>query len=311
VGLYFHVGRVASHTIHYNSQSNCRRTFKKIRSLKLSDSVLVFGASGTVGKPLVRNLLDRDQKVLTASRSGKTVEGATAVTFEFGTSTDFDSLLNGVNSVFLLLPSGHPNAVVTLSPLIESAARRSLKIVYLSAFGAGEHEDHDHHKVEQILKSSGTAYVSLRPNWFSDNFHTFWKSDVLQGNLRLPAAQGKTGFIDARDIAACAVVAFTTDKFDGRAIELTGPEALDYAQAADILSAAMGKAVTYTRLSEEEYIRVRTSEGMPPQFAKSIAQLFAPVRAGEYGLATNGVFEVTGFVLGPLRFMPMTMQPTS
>ena len=95
--------------------------------------------------------------------------------------------------------------------------------------------------------------------WFSDNFHTFWKSDVMQGNLRLPAAHGRTSFIDARDIAACAVAALTADKFDGKAFELTGPESLDYQQAAEILSAATERHIAYTPLAEDQYIKVRTA----------------------------------------------------
>jgi len=225
----------------------------------LSNSILVFGASGTIGAPLVKDLLNRGENVQTASRSGKTIEGAKAVRFEFETTTDLEALLRDVGRIFLLLPTGHSDAVGTLSPVIDAAAARKVKIVYLSALGAGEHEDHDHAKVERLLKSSSTTYVSLRPNWFSDNFHTFWKSDILQGNIRLPAAQGRSSFIDARDVAACAAAALTTDKFDGGAFDLTGPEALSYAEAAEILSAVTGKTITYTPLSEEEYIRVRTS----------------------------------------------------
>src|SRR5512137_71815 len=133
---------------------------------------MVFGASGTIGVRLVKELINRGEKVLTASRSGKTIAGAKAVTFEFGAATNFEMLLQGVDRIFLLLPTGYPDAVGTLSPMIEAAAARKVKIVYLSAFSADAHEDHDHHKVERILKSSGTPYVSLRPNWFSDNFHT-------------------------------------------------------------------------------------------------------------------------------------------
>lgn len=260
----------------------------------MSNSVLVFGASGTIGVPLVKDLLNRGEKVLCASRSGKTMEGAKAVKFEFGSATDYAALLKDVDRIFLLLPTGHPDAVGTLSPVIEAAAARGVKIIYLSAFSADAHEDHDHHKVERILKSSGTPYVSLRPNWFSDNFHTFWKPDILKGEIRLPAAQGKTSFIDARDIAACAAAAFTTDKFNGHAFDLTGPEALSYTEAAEILSAATGKAIKYTPLSGDEYKKLRISEGDPPEFVRTIVEIFAPVREGEMARVTNGVFELTG-----------------
>lgn len=260
----------------------------------MNKSILVFGANGTVGVPLVQALLDRGEKAKAASRTGKVANGAEGVTFEFGKDADLSSVLEDVDRLFLLVPTGQADCIASLSPIIREASIHPIKIVFLSAFGADEHEDHESYKVEQLLKSSGVIHISLRPNWFSDNFHTFWKSDVMQGNLRLPAAHGRTSFIDARDIAACAVAALTADKFDGKAFELTGPESLDYEQAAEILSAATGRHIAYTPLAEDQYIKVRTDEGMPVGFAKTIARLFVPVRAGEYASVTDGVFEMTG-----------------
>ncbi len=260
----------------------------------MSNAILVFGASGTIGVPLVHDLLARGESVQTASRSGRTVEGAKGVKFDFGSAADFKTLLEDVNRIFLLLPTGQPDAVGTLSPVIEAAAARKVKIVYLSALGADAHPDQDHFKVETILKSSGTTHVSLRPNWFADNFHTFWKSDVLRGNLRLPAAQGKLGFIDARDIAACAAAALTSGKFDGGAFTITGPESLTYTQAAKILSTALKRTIKYTALTVDEYVKVRTSEGFPAEFARALADFFAPVRDGETAVVTNSVLELTG-----------------
>ncbi len=86
----------------------------------------------------------------------------------------------------------------------------------------------------------------------------------MQGRLRLPAANGKSSFIDARDIAACAAAALTSDKFDGRAIEITGPESLDYTEAASILSSTLKRDIQYVPLSPDEYVTVTTSEGTPP-----------------------------------------------
>src|SRR5215475_6782513 len=146
----------------------------------MDGSVLVFGASGTVGTQVVKELLGHGVPVQAASRTGKAMEGAKPVKFDFGVTRDFQTLLQGISGMFLLSPTGHPDSVGTLSPIIAAASARGIKIVYLSAFGTGEQEDHeDHHRIEQVLNSSGAAYTSLRPNWFSDNFHTFWKNDIL------------------------------------------------------------------------------------------------------------------------------------
>ena len=93
----------------------------------MSNAILVFGASGTIGVPLVKALHLRGENVLAASRSGKTIEGAKAVKFEFGTTPDFASLLQGVDRIFLLLATGYPDAVRALAPIIDAAAARNVK----------------------------------------------------------------------------------------------------------------------------------------------------------------------------------------
>ena len=103
-------------------------------------------------------------------------------------------------------------------------------------------------QVEIAIEKSGVPYVILRPNWFADNFHIFWKAGIDHGVIAVPAAEGKTSFIDSRDIAASAAAALTSSRFDGKAFNLTGPAALSYGEAAEILSAVLGRKIAYQPL---------------------------------------------------------------
>lgn len=67
--------------------------------------------------------------------------------------------------------------------------------------------------------------------------------------------EGRTRFIDARDIAESAAGALTTDRFDGQAFTLTGPEALTYGDAAALLSTMLGKPIRYTPLTHGRRLR--------------------------------------------------------
>ena len=147
--------------------------------------------------------------------------------------------------LYLLVPAGEVNVVGLAGPVVKAAAARKIKVVMQSAIGVDADDSIPYRQVELALISSGTPYVILRPNWFSDNFHTYWIHGVKSGTIAVPAADGKSAFIDVRDIAASAAAALSTSKFDGKAFNLTGPAPLGYAEAAAILSKVTGRQIAY------------------------------------------------------------------
>lgn len=260
----------------------------------MSKKILVLGATGTVGRPLVKGLLARGEAVKAASRSGQSVEGAEGTSFDFGKPQTIAAALEGVDRAYMLMPAGYMNVQALLLPFIEAAAQRKIKVVFQSVIGVDADHVIPYRQVEIALEKSGTPYVILRPNWFSDNFHAFWKQGLDHGQIALPAAEGKSSFIDARDIADSAIAALTSTAFDSMAFNLNGPEALTYAQAAVILSEVIGKPLHYTATSDEAFIEMLKSGGVPADYAAFMASIFYPVRAGWTGAVTDDVATLTG-----------------
>lgn len=260
----------------------------------MADRILVVGANGTVGRPLVQALLAKGVEVRAASRSGSAVEGAEGVVFDIADPTTFAAAFEGVDAVYLLLPAGTLKIKERLLPLIAFAAERKVKVVLQSVLGADSSDDIPYRQAELALERSGTPFVILRPNWFSDNFHIFWKQGIDHGMIGLPAGDGKTSFIDARDIAESAASALTNSAFDGRAFNLTGPAALSYAEAAAILSEALGRRISYTPLSDAAFIAIVSGAGVPKAYAEFLATIFAPVREGWAAVVSGDVETLTG-----------------
>lgn len=260
----------------------------------MSKKILVLGASGTVGRPLVKGLIARGEAVKAATRLGEPVEGAQGTPFDFGKPQTYDAALDGVNRAYVLMPAGYLNVQALLLPFIQAAASRKVKVVFQSVIGVDADDAIPYRQVEIALENAGTPYVILRPNWFSDNFHTFWKQGLDHGQIALPAAEGKTSFIDARDIADSAIAALTSNAFDGKAFNLNGPEALTYAEAAQILSEVVSKPLRYTATSDEAFIEMLKSGGVPADYAAFMASIFYPVRAGWTGAVTEDVATLTG-----------------
>lgn len=263
--------------------------------------ILVLGAQGNVGRPLVKALLAQGQAVKAASRSGQAVDGAEGVVFDITDPRTHANAFEGVDRAYVMLPAGHVQAQALLTPVVEGLAARGVKIVFQSVLGVDADDAIPYRQVELALIRSGTPYVILRPNWFADNFHTYWKAGIDHGVVGVPAAQGQSSFIDVRDIAASAAAALTQSRFDGQAFNLTGPEALSYGQATALLSEVLGKPVAYQALDDASFIAMLTGAGVPLDYASFLASIFLPVREGWTAAVSDGVQTLTGHAPRSLR----------
>lgn len=260
----------------------------------MTGKILVLGATGNVGTSLVKALVEKGENVKAATRSGKAVAGAEGVAFDYTDAATFGPAFEGVDRAYVMLPAGYVNARELLLPVIEAAAARKVKVVFQSVFGVDADDSIPYRQVEIALEKSGTRYVILRPNWFADNFHTYWKAGIDHGTIAVPAAEGKSSFIDTRDIADSAAAALTSNAFDNKAFNLTGPEALGYAEAAKLLSEITGKPIAYQPVDDATFVGILTGAGVSDDYANFLAAIFHPVREGWTAPVSDAVQTLTG-----------------
>lgn len=266
----------------------------------MTSPILVIGATGHVGRPLVQALRARGLPVRAASRAGQPVDGAEGVAFDISDPRSFDAAFAGIGSAFVMLPTGSVAAQALLQPVVDALSARRVKIVLLSVFGVDADDSLPYRQVELALQRAGTPHVILRPNWFADNFHTFWKAGIDQGVIAVPAGSGRTSFIDVRDIADAAAAALSTDAHDGRAFNLTGPQALDYAEATAQIGSALGRSLRYEPIDDARFVAQLTGAGVPQDYAQFLAAIFHPVREGWTAAVTDDVRTLTGHAARPL-----------
>jgi uncharacterized protein YbjT (DUF2867 family) len=259
----------------------------------MSGNILVLGAGGNVGRPLVNALLARGEAVIAATRSGTPVVGAESLRFDYANLATYAAALDGVDRAYVMLPAGYVDSLSLLLPVIEALAARRVKVVFQSVLGVDADDSNPYRQLELALERSGTRYVILRPNWFADNFHTFWKTGIQHGVIALPAGDGQSSFIDARDIAASATATLISDRFDGQTFNLTGPEPLGYADVAAIISGVIGKPVRYDAIDDDAFIDTLLRANIPNEYAVFLASIFYPVRQGWTALVTDCVARLT------------------
>jgi len=255
---------------------------------------LVIGASGTVGSQIARDLAAQGHNVrATTSRpdaAGKRGSVETVVA-NLATGEGIAAAFKGVDAAFLLAPPGYADQQKLLAPLVEEAKRARVgKVVLMTAMGANA-ADTPFRRVEQQLEASGLRYNIIRPNWFMQNFQTFWVHGINADNtIALPAGTAKTSFIDARDIAAVAVRLLTTHDQDGRDFDLTGAESLTHADVARILSAETGRKIAFEDIAPDALRQGLLSGGVPADYTEFLLVILGYLKQG-YAERTTGEVE--------------------
>jgi len=263
--------------------------------------ILVTGATGTVGREVVRQLLDDGHRVRALVRDSHKAhqfgETAEVVLGDLEKPETLAAAFSGIRKVFVL--SVGPRLATMEANAFEAARAAGVEhIVKLS----GRHVGADfmaatplaswHAQSEQRLQSSGLSWTILRPGSFASNF-LMWL-DREQSTVALPVGDGKDTFIDPRDIAAVAVALLTTSGHDGAIYEITGPEWLTLGQATHKISEATGKPVTYTNIPEQVMLQAMVAQGIPTALAESMLSFFSGVKAGKIYSPTHTVEEVLG-----------------
>lgn len=257
-------------------------------------NVLVVGASGTVGSELVRRLAAKGHRAHRATSrrpSGPDQRHLNLVTKD-GLAQAFD----GIDRAFLLSPPGHTNQDELLAPLIDEARARGLdKVVLMTAMGANADENAPMRKTEIHLEKSGLAWNVIRPNWFMQNFNTFWIQGILeQGKIFLPVGTAKGSFIDARDIAGVAAELLDRHDMDGRDFDLTGARALDHDEVAAILSREIGRTITFQDIAPEAMLKALVDAKLPKPYAEFLVLILGYFKAGYSERVTDAVERITG-----------------
>jgi uncharacterized protein YbjT (DUF2867 family) len=181
-----------------------------------------------------------------------------------------------------------------LFPAIDAAQAAGVRhVVFLSLMGVNPRVPH--YKVEQKILASGLPYTFIRPSFFMQNLDTFYRDDIrLRDELFVPAGRAKTSFIDVRDIGVVAALALTGEGHRNKAYTLTGSEALDYYQVAEIFSAVQGRSIRYVRPTPGEYAARQAALGVPDEFIEVMRSLYWTVRLGIGAKVTGELGELLG-----------------
>jgi uncharacterized protein YbjT (DUF2867 family) len=269
--------------------------------------ILVIGGRSKIGATLIGDLLGRGQQVRALVRAGESAgtlpADAEAVAGDLADEGSLVTAMQGIEKVFLL-SSPHSQAVSWHRNAIDAARRTQVQLLVRSSILGADRESpaefiNAHTVCDRYLEDSGLPYAIVRPNLFLQNIPESTIPSVdASGTFHVDAGEARISMVDTRDVAAVAAVILTQPGPAGAHYDVTGPEALSYADVAAKLSNAMGRRITYVAAPDDAVRQALLGAGLNEWFAQALVGLYQDYRrSGTDGYAaqvSNTVQRLTG-----------------
>jgi uncharacterized protein YbjT (DUF2867 family) len=265
-----------------------------------SPELAVTGSTGYLGGLVARELAaaGSPQRLLVRD-PGRAPElaGAVPLVLTYADAVQARAVLQGVKTLFMVSAAEAEDRLQQHYAFVDAAAEAGVRhIVYTSFFGAAPDSvftlGRDHYATEERIKASGMDYTFLRDNFYLDFLPLLAGED---GVIRGPAGDGVVAAVARADIARSAVTVLRDPALHvGRTYDLTGPEDISLARAAELLTAGTGRTITFRNETLEEAYASRAPYGAPPWQVDAWVSTYSAIAAGDLAGPTSAVHELTG-----------------
>jgi uncharacterized protein YbjT (DUF2867 family) len=261
--------------------------------------ILVTGATGTVGRPLVALLAERGASVRAVARS-----------FDSGLPTSVERLTADLADPATVAPAlkdadvlfVHPRAVgERAAELVALAAENGVRrVVVLSAINVDDDPDLQpsrwngdrNREVEAAVVASGLPCVAVRPTSFAANIIGLFGAQIRYGDLvRGPYAGFTEALIHEGDLSAVLAEVLLDDTWDGQRLAVTGPEALTNERLVAVIGDVLGLPLRFQEVPADAAVRAMAANGLSEEFAAALMNRYAQ---GGSATVTDTVEQVLG-----------------
>jgi uncharacterized protein YbjT (DUF2867 family) len=222
--------------------------------------IVVTGATGNVGRPLVRLLGDAGEQVIAVSRRVTRADvpaRARAVPADLANAPTLRPALEGADAVFLapagdlLASAGSPGGLIEV--IKQSGVRR---VVLLSSQASHTRPQAISHArlrdFEHAVTTSRLNWTVLRPGGFASNTFAYIPSIRTARTVAAPFGDVGLPLIDPAEVAEVAAAALRDDRHAGQTYVLTGPSLVSPRQQAAALGTALGAELHFTELTRDQ-----------------------------------------------------------
>jgi len=262
--------------------------------------IFVIGATGTVGRQVISQLIAANVRVRALARNPDSANLPAQVEIVQGDLTIPDTLdrsLDDVDEVFMVWTA--PGTA--FAPALERIAKQVSRIVFLSTPYQTAHplfqQPNPHAKMhaefDRLIEASGLQWTFLRPGMFAANALLWWAPQLRADDVvRWPYAEAPTAPIHERDIAAVAVRTLCEDGHGGKNYVLTGPQSLSQFEQVGIIGEVIGRSLRFEEISPEEARKELLTVGPLPAINMLLNAWAAAI--GQPAFVTSTVADIIG-----------------
>ena len=252
-------------------------------------TILITGATGTVGRHLVSQLAAAGHRVRALTRDPAKARFAPEVEVVAGDLTDVATLREafaGVTAAHLITFGGDDGEdLANGDALVALAADAGVRRVSVLSGWAPT-------SVERALRAGPIGWTLVAAVEFMSGTLE-WAPEVRASGTVSSLATFPSAVVHEADIAAVAAVALTEDGHAGKTYTVTGPKALTPQERTGILAAAIGRELTYVNLTVDQERERMRSFGYPLEYIEfGVALATNPPKSA--GVVRNTVEAVTG-----------------
>jgi uncharacterized protein YbjT (DUF2867 family) len=257
--------------------------------------ILISGATGNVGKELVKLLLDEGAQIRVLVRDQrKAADFDDSVEVAVGNLDKPETLtaaMRGVERLYFVTPVTE-QVVNLLEAANQAGVKHVVKQSTLEAdrsLGPGKW----HREQEELIKSMGFAWTFIRPTMFMSNTIEWWGATIKSQNaVYFPGGRGKVPAVDPRDVAAVARTVLVAPGHEEKIYEVTGPHTFTIGEMVEVLAKAMGKPLRYVNVPAFLAAIWLRRFGMPRELVKALIETLGALRRNEYAYVTDTVERV-------------------
>lgn len=278
----------------------------------MTETLLVTGASGQLGRGVIRYLLDTHKippaRIIATTRNPQSLadlaaSGVVVRAADFNDAASLETAFKGADKVLIIstgdldLKSGrrlkqHENAV---------AAAKNAGVSHLLYTSMPNPEPvspvlfaDDHYSTEQAIKGSGLPYTIFRNGWYQENLFLALPHAIASGRWYTSAGEGRIAHGARDDMAAAIAAGLASGSTDSMTYTLTGPHAYTTAEIAALVSEVTGKPLEVIQVPDEALTEGVKAAGVPEDFADVVVSFDVNTRSGRIAMVTDAIETLSG-----------------
>ena len=262
--------------------------------------MILVTTAGKVGSETARLLRDRDVPVRVlvrdpAKAAALAEAGVEIASGDLGVPASIDEAMNGVSGVVLVSPAVPAQELNVVASAVRAGVGHVVKATSKASAGSPIARRRWQTEIEAGLAATGIPHTLLRSNAYMQNVLALAPAIATTSTFGSCAGQGRTGLVDARDVAAVAAeIIASPAAHAGKTYWLTGPELLSNYDVAAALSKLLGRTITYRELTFEQNKDAMIRAGIPEQIAEMNAQAFSLTAEGDAEWVTQDIPSLLG-----------------